>query len=172
MHRLLGLAIAASALLALAQATPAPVVGGGGGGDSADSVPVFRRADDNKPEKDCGKSNITDQTSFASPLARDCMQLAANIRSGGGWSIFGPWQKEIAQFGTCAFGVTGISITGRLETFYVGNQDVIDSITDSVQQFQHLGRDGNPIIGCEGKMGCNARISDDLIVTWGIYHTK
>ncbi|KAK3385992.1 putative necrosis-inducing factor-domain-containing protein [Podospora didyma] len=151
-------------LILLAEATPTPAIHPGPGW-----IPLDKRDDQ---RKECGPANITDRTSLASPLVADCRQLAFNIRDGGSWSVLGSAQKQILQCKSCAFGVTGSSVTGRVDTYYVGNRDVIEMIDRSIGEFKgHVNEKGEGIIGAEGNMPCKAMFSTDTIVNWGIYNT-
>lgn len=119
-------------------------------------------------ESDCGASSFTDETSGGSPLVADCLQIATNIASGGRWnvdSIIGK-QRQLVQFGTCAFGVQGKSVGAG--SYFVGNQDIIDLIHSSIQMFAA----NSPVVGAKGVMPCNGFMSSPVHVTWGIYHTK
>jgi hypothetical protein len=87
---------------------------------------------------DCDVSTFIYETSDASPLVLDCLQIATNIAGGGTWEVEDDigQQHQLVQYGTCAFGVQG-SRRGGL--FHVGNQDIIDLIIQSVLDF---GSDG------------------------------
>ncbi|KAJ5288624.1 necrosis-inducing factor-domain-containing protein [Penicillium angulare] len=109
---------------------------------------------------DCGDSTFINQSSGGSPKISDCQQIATNIANGGTWSVESNGaQNQLVQYGTCALGVTGDFTIG---IFYVGNQDIIDVINESISRFSW-----NGLVGAEGKMYCEGG-SD---VTWAIYHT-
>ncbi|KAK2758804.1 hypothetical protein FQN54_003496 [Arachnomyces sp. PD_36] len=103
----------------------------------------------------CGDSSFENQTSGGSPLVSDCQQIITNIAGGGDWSL-GMFQRKIAEHGTCAFGA---QVDGTVSK--VGNQDVIDLIQASIDQFQW-----NGLVGAQGEMNCGY-IYD---VRWAIYH--
>ncbi len=115
---------------------------------------------------ECSESSFLDQTTNASPRIEDCLQIAANIATGGRWEVEATvdWQHQIVQYRTCAFGVKGYN--GGDWFFYIGNEDIIDTIHTSIEQF---GRDG--LVGTKGTMYCHA-ITRSLKVDWGLYHTK
>jgi hypothetical protein len=113
---------------------------------------------------DCGDSSFINQTSGASPRVDDCLQIARNIAGGGTWTVNGfGVQHQLVQYGTCAFGIT----QGSTAPVYIGNQDIIDLINDSVARFQW-----NGLVGSKGTMDCQmAGYPAHVSVLWGIYHT-
>lgn len=115
----------------------------------------------------CGLSTFEDRTSRASPRIEDCLHIASNIAYSGRWDIdmFLGKQRRIADYGTCAFGVQGHPISpGEIKT-YIGHEDIIDIINDSIDKF---GADG--LIGARGIMECLDYRGRQRIVDWGIYH--
>jgi hypothetical protein len=70
----------------------------------------------------------------------DCQHLARNIAGGGTWTVTSAGaQHQLAQYGTCAFGIQGDK---SINTAYVGNQDIIDVINTSIAKFQWEGKIG------------------------------
>lgn len=110
----------------------------------------------------CRESSFENQDSSASPLISDCLQIATNIAEGGQWSVTSGAQHQLVQFGTCAFGVQGCCGDAF---FYVGNQDIIDIIHDSIARFG-----SNGIVGAKGQMKCTGAAIPPT-VSWGLYHT-
>ncbi|KAJ9129851.1 hypothetical protein NKR19_g10158, partial [Coniochaeta hoffmannii] len=125
---------------------------------------------DHTPYHTCYDFTFTDQTSpTTSPLVRDCRQLMDNIQEGGLWSVEGmgsgpSHQHQLAQYGTCAFGVEKDGSGGDL-WYYVGNQDIGHIIYQAIKQF------GLDRVSAYGYMKCNAYKKAPR-VKWGIYHTK
>ncbi|CAK7233354.1 hypothetical protein SCUCBS95973_008566 [Sporothrix curviconia] len=79
-------------------------------------------------------------TSDASPLVSDCMQIVTNIQgTNGEWEIENveATQHQIAQSGTCKFGVQGNG--GGNPGFHVGAQDIVDIITSSIADYASSG---------------------------------
>jgi hypothetical protein len=114
---------------------------------------------------DCGDSSFENQTSGASPSVNDCLQIAANIGGGGSWNVENELhhQHQLVQYGSCALGVQG---SGDGAWFNVGNQDIIDLIHSSINMYQW-----NGLVGSKGSMPCQGPPSENVSVTWGIYHT-
>jgi hypothetical protein len=131
---------------------------------------------------DCGDSTFENQSSDGSPLIVDCQKIASNIAGtskpsalpspisdttlfhpgfianmhfvgGGTWSI-----------GTCAFGVDKSDTTN---VGYVGNQDIIDLINESIRRFSYNGK-----VGSKGSMDCQSAqgVVDSVRFGWGLYH--
>lgn len=112
----------------------------------------------------CRDSTFEDQTSGASPLVSDCLQIVKNIQgTDGSWNTFIETQREIASFGKCKFGVTGKGRKGN-SNFDVGAQDVVDIIHDAVDMFGNA--DGR--VGAKGVMQCDGNLKDQK-VEWGLY---
>jgi hypothetical protein len=143
-------AIILATLLASVEGAPA----------SPNSAVIYKRNSIN----DCGDSSFTDESSSASPAVADCLQIAENIAGGGTWTVFPPFQHQLVQYGTCAFGVTALG-AGFAN---IGNQDIIDLINSSVQMFSWFG-----LVGSKGTMPCQPEGFNDqeMNVNWGIYHT-
>lgn len=113
----------------------------------------------------CGTSTFVDQTSSASPTVVDCMQLVQNIEGGTGSheieNALGE-QHQIAQYGSCKFGVQGMGKHGNI-AFYVGDQDIVDIINTSVQKFSW-----NGLVSAKGMMSCSGDVTGQE-VQWGLY---
>ncbi|KAK5658957.1 hypothetical protein OQA88_1775 [Cercophora sp. LCS_1] len=122
---------------------------------------------------DCSDSSFENQTSGGSPKADDCAQLAKNIQGDGTWTYdSGGTQYQLAQYGTCAFGVQSACLPHRCPAggiyVYIGNQDIIDVITESIKRF----KDDKGLVGSKGIMNCTEMGSGYPIGTlWGIYST-
>ena len=114
----------------------------------------------------CGDSTFENQSSGGSPLVEDCRKVIAILERdlGGSWKpeVVGKRHREIADAGTCHFGVEATSVNGNVN-FEVGAQDVIDIINESIKRFGGSGR-----VGAKGTMGCNGNIKQQS-VKWGIY---
>ncbi|RDA94947.1 hypothetical protein CP533_0158 [Ophiocordyceps camponoti-saundersi (nom. inval.)] len=122
---------------------------------SSASPMLFKRA--NK----CGSSSFENQGSEASPNIDDCKRIVWNIRRGGRWTLFNSNHRQLAQYGTCAFGAQT-----DYPFKYVGNEDIMDLINDSIKYFaRHDGK-----VGSKGKMDCSGGIFGGE-VHWGLYHT-
>ena len=76
-------------------------------------------------------------------------------------------QHQLAQYGTCAFGVDAHGGIASKGAFYVGNEDVRDVIVDSIARFQ-WDDNGEEKVGTRGVMRCQP---NGISVEWGIYHT-
>jgi hypothetical protein len=113
----------------------------------------------------CQDSTFVDQTSDASPSVSDCMQIVKNIQNtDGDWEVENAIgsQHQLVQFGSCAFGVQGQGKNGNVD-FYIGAQDIVDIITDSVRQFGGSGK-----VGAKGVMSCDGTVKGQQ-VEWGLY---
>ncbi|KAM4057487.1 putative necrosis-inducing factor domain-containing protein [Hirsutella rhossiliensis] len=115
-----------------------------------------------KRGNECGDSTFIDQGSEASPLTSDCERLSSNVQNGGRWTLSGS-QRTLATYGSCAFGASG----GGPWYTYVGNEDIMDLIRDSIRKFRR-GNDGK--IGAKGSMHCSGNGGGGNVY-WGIYHT-
>ncbi|KAF4464653.1 hypothetical protein FALBO_8509 [Fusarium albosuccineum] len=111
-----------------------------------------------KRENLCGDSSFENQTSGASPRVVDCQQLNYNIRNGGTWFVGGS-QRQLASYGDCAFGAR-VNAGPACWARWVGNQDIIDLINDSIARYG-----GNGLVGAKGEMKCNGGCTVD----WGLY---
>jgi hypothetical protein len=144
---------------------------------------------------DCGDSTFENQSSDGSPLIVDCQKIASNIAGtskpsalpspisdttlfhpgfianmhfvgGGTWSIGngGDGHRKLVQYGTCAFGVDKSDTTN---VGYVGNQDIIDLINESIRRFSYNGK-----VGSKGSMDCQSAqgVVDSVRFGWGLYH--
>ncbi|TGJ82873.1 hypothetical protein E0Z10_g5898 [Xylaria hypoxylon] len=117
-----------------------------------------------KGEDYCGDSTFEGQTSDASPTVSDCLQIATNIAVEGDWTTQTTGgQRELVSYGSCKFGVERSgSLNGNVD-FVVGNQDIVDIITESVNMFGGSGR-----VGAKGTMSCQGNIKGQS-VNWGLY---
>ncbi|KAI0164012.1 hypothetical protein GGR57DRAFT_489709 [Xylariaceae sp. FL1272] len=112
----------------------------------------------------CGNSTFENKGSEASPLVSDCLQLAKNIYIEGDWTVDSSGtQHQIAQFGSCKFGIQGEGMPIGNIDIYIGNQDIIDIINDAVTRFGSTGR-----VGAKGSMTCWGNVKGQQVV-WGIY---
>lgn len=114
---------------------------------------------------DCGDSTFYKDTWCGSPLISDCLVLVSNIAGGGTWEVEAVTgvSHQLAQFGTCAFGVHGDkSING----FYVGNSDISDLIHSSISMFGWKGH-----VAAHGDMNCQSLEGyvGEADASWGIY---
>ncbi|KAI0182679.1 chitinase [Xylaria flabelliformis] len=117
-----------------------------------------------KGEDYCGDSTFEDQTSDASPLVSDCLQIAANIAVEGDWTtLTTQGQRQLLTSGSCQFGVERSGSLNGNANFIVGNRDVIDVITSSVNMFGGSGR-----VGAKGTMSCQGNIKGQSVL-WGLY---
>ncbi|PLN79765.1 hypothetical protein BDW42DRAFT_194896 [Aspergillus taichungensis] len=117
-----------------------------------------------KSVNDCGDSTFIDQGSEGSPDITDCQHIVENIKGGGTWKVsqIGA-QYQLVEFGTCAFGAEG----NAANTAYVGNQDIMDIINESIRKF---GRpDGK--VGAKGTVDCQSDRGAMGVgrLDWGIY---
>ncbi|KAF9054896.1 putative necrosis-inducing factor-domain-containing protein, partial [Panaeolus papilionaceus] len=117
----------------------------------------------------CGDSSFINQTSGGSPTVADCRQLAANIAGDGTWTVELLEHHQLAQYGTCAFGVQSYYHFNTF-AYRVGNSDIIDLINDSINRFQL-----NGLVGSKGSMPCQSDpfgwAGYTATVNWGLYHT-
>lgn len=75
--------------------------------------------------------------------------------------------RRIASYGTCAFGLKG-SGGGSANVIDIGNQDIIDLITDSIRK----GFTINGKVGSKGRMPCQLSGAGQgkAMMEWGVYH--
>ncbi|EPE09530.1 glycoside hydrolase family 18 protein [Ophiostoma piceae UAMH 11346] len=114
---------------------------------------------------DCESSTFVDQTSDASPSISDCQTLISNIdHTDGEWEIenVAHQQHQIAQAGSCKFGVQGNG--GGIGGFNVGAKDIVDIISDSIRDYGGSGK-----VGAKGVMACNGISGRKVTVKWGLY---
>ncbi|KAJ2984421.1 hypothetical protein NUW58_g6066 [Xylaria curta] len=117
-----------------------------------------------KGEDYCGDSTFEDQTSDASPKVSDCLQIATNIAVEGDWTTQTTGgQRELVLYGSCRFGVERSGSLNGNVNFVVGNRDIIDIITSSVNMFGGSGR-----VGAKGTMNCQGNIKGQSVL-WGLY---
>ncbi|KAF9033627.1 Ecp2 effector protein [Panaeolus papilionaceus] len=115
----------------------------------------------------CWDPIYQNQSSGGSPLVSDCLQIAANIARDGEWTTTLIGQRQLVQYGTCAFGVEiDTSNKGPGFNFRVGNEDIITIINESIQRFQWFDK-----VGAMGFMHCVGNLDIDMFVKWGLYHT-
>ncbi|KID87249.1 hypothetical protein MGU_05659 [Metarhizium guizhouense ARSEF 977] len=114
---------------------------------------------------DCGASTFENHSSNGSPLVADCRQIAANIANGGTWTVANIGQRQLVQYGTCAFGVEVLKPFDAFTT-RIGNQDIIDLINESINRFQWQDK-----VGAAGNMMCQTESFSENRVAWGLYHT-
>ncbi|KAJ5653906.1 hypothetical protein N7490_000909 [Penicillium lividum] len=121
------------------------------------SAVVFNKR---KEINDCGTSTFVDKTTTSSPDVADCKIIATNIKSGGTWTFEGfGVHHQLVQYGTCAFGV---KVTDYVWT-KIGNEDIINLITDSISKFKSDGKVGaKGTVKCQGEGGKNE-------VVWNLY---
>ncbi|KAK3688999.1 putative necrosis-inducing factor-domain-containing protein [Podospora appendiculata] len=119
---------------------------------------------------DCQDSTFTNQASARSPLASDCDIICKNIAGGGTWTVQSATQHQLVQYGTCAWGVEG-NYKARLFSYKVGNQDIIDTITDSIRMFTAVNPSGDPVVQSYGYMSCQGLFIGEGYhpVKWGLY---
>lgn len=118
------------------------------------------------PSKDdCGASTFVDQSSDASPLSSDCMNIVKNIQgTQGEWEVENALgkQHQLVQSGSCKFGIQGNNKKGNIN-FHIGAQDIVDVITQAVNQYGGGGK-----VGAKGVMSCRGDVNGQD-VTWGLY---
>lgn len=110
-------------------------------------------------------SSFEDQTSDASPSTSDCMGIVNNIQgTQGEWKVenFAGEQHQLVQFGGCKFGIQAFNKHGSV-IFYIGAQDIVDIITDSIKKFGGSGK-----VGAKGRMDCKGD-ANSQDVEWGLY---
>jgi hypothetical protein len=97
----------------------------------------------------------------------DCQQLARNIAGDGSWTVTTSEHRKLASYGTCVFGAQCI----QWAVAYIGNQDIIDLINDSITRYQWQSPGGGLVVGSSGFMTCHSSPSvGDQGVQWGLYH--
>ncbi|KAM0425546.1 hypothetical protein ACHAPT_009338 [Fusarium lateritium] len=128
---------------------------------AAECAPVSQNPDSNeaiglvKRANLCGHSTFEGQTTSASPAITHCKRLSSNIRKGGSWSV-GSSQRQLASYGSCAFGAT---LKGPGSGCRVGNEDIMDIIKWSIDRFAWEG-----LVGSKGIMRCG-----NCVIDWGLY---
>ncbi|KAK3502136.1 putative necrosis-inducing factor-domain-containing protein [Neurospora crassa] len=131
-------------------------------------------------------SPAIDQSSGGSPKWGDCLQLRANIASGGSWTFWSGRHTVIASYGTCVIGVETAKGTLAGTLTQIGNIDLIQIVesTEAMiirQGGNRVATDGNgkkwvkwdAKVGSKGTMECFqlALRSNKFAVNWGLYHT-
>lgn len=97
----------------------------------------------------CRSSTFEEYDTDKKPKADDCMQIVRNIDNSKGDHTVGiGGYKNIQDFGECALFTKG-KAEGNV-VYKIGNQDIIDIITDCVNKFEKDGR-----VACEGHTTCN-----------------
>lgn len=131
-------------------------------------------------------SPAIDQSSGGSPKWGDCLQLRANIESGGSWTFWSGRHTVIASYGTCVIGVETAKGTLAGTLTQIGNIDLIQIVEYTEAMIIHQG--GNRVatgkngkkwvkwdakVGSKGTMECFqlALRSNKFAVNWGLYHT-
>ena len=113
----------------------------------------------------CSKSTFVDETSGASPLVEDCLQLAKNIEedSTKAWDVLLWGHETLDKHGTCAIGAEARHAADGNQHFWFGGQDAIDILRDAANNFG----DGKRM-GGKGNLDCDG---DNMVeqVRWGIY---
>lgn len=116
----------------------------------------------------CKKSTFVDQTNAASPYAKDCLAIIKKIENDptSEWKtlVGGKPHRKILWYGTCVFAVEAANVKGNFK-FWVGGQDVIDLINDTVNKFSRDGR-----VAAYGHMQCKGNVKDQR-TKWSIYNT-
>lgn len=118
-----------------------------------------------KGKDHCSKSTFEDETSDASPLVKDCLQLAKELAedSTKSWDVLLWGHHTLRKSGTCAFGVEARDDADGNTVFWFGGQDVIDLIHSAADKFgdgKRMGGKGN--LDCDGDMQVEQ-------VRWSIY---
>lgn len=108
-----------------------------------------------RTSKSCGVSSYKGETTSASPLIHDCLQINENITKDATWLFVGAGWRTILTYGTCAFGAASGSP--------FGNEDVTRLIVEAVMRHSWEDR-----IGASGAVSCDGGNPHK----WGIYHTK
>lgn len=118
-----------------------------------------------KSVNDCGESSFDSLPADRFALAADCRVIASNIANGGTWTVEASTGNphQLVQYGTCAFGVKLVQASEGWQ-YKVGNQDIIDLITTSIEKFE---KDG--LVAARGIMQCEALVGHPMGVYWAIY---
>ncbi|KAK3338706.1 Ecp2 effector protein [Neurospora tetraspora] len=127
-----------------------------------------------------------DQSSNLSPKWGDCLQLRANIDSGGSWQFFSGRQTVIASYESCAIGVETSKGTLAGTLTKIGNIDLIKIVEYTEAMLINKGgdqvatdRNGKKYVkwdakvGSKGTMECYQLVlrNNKFGVDWGLYHT-
>ena len=116
---------------------------------------------------DCYDSSFIDMTSGASPTVNDCLQIVTNIQGDGTWTMESEDYRVLVRYGSCAMdALTQGPVPALL--VHIGNQDIQDIITSSVDQFKSP--DGL-LVGSKGIMPCQTAGGRDIDVYWGVFNT-
>ncbi|KAK3373843.1 hypothetical protein B0T24DRAFT_624780 [Lasiosphaeria ovina] len=83
-----------------------------------------------------------------------------NLSGPGAFTIIGE-DRQLASFGTCAFGAN----PGNLGAAVVGTEDIRDLVASSIAAFK---RQSDGKVGSKGSMACGPI---GVNVDWGLYHT-
>jgi len=115
----------------------------------------------------CFSTTIDDKTSSGSPLIADCAQMATNIANDGTWTFESVYQRQLVQYGSCAFGIKTVEALPGLLTI-IGNGDIVDAVNGSIELFSW-----NGLVGASGQTACPewSATFGPVRVEWGLYHT-
>ncbi|KAK3314321.1 putative necrosis-inducing factor-domain-containing protein [Apodospora peruviana] len=123
----------------------------------------------------CKDYIFENQVSPASPIVPDCKGINRIIDKDGTWKFAADAQHQLVQLVSCAFGVEVMG-PRSLDVVKIGNGDIIDIITQSIEQYQwQYGGNGKWYVGTRGTAKCT-RVTDVMVkgewadVEWGIYH--
>ena len=112
----------------------------------------------------CGTTEVIDQTSDASPSVEDCMGIIKNFAgTSGNYTTLVGRHETIASNGKCKFGVYSKAGQPNL-TYFVGNQDIVDIIKESVKKFGGSGK-----VGTKGDFKCRGTGAGTNNVGWGLF---
>lgn len=108
-----------------------------------------------------------DETSGASPLVEDCLQIVKELQedSTKAWDVLLFGHHTLKKSGACAFGAEARHLPDGNQHFWLGGQDMIDLIRSAANKFG----DGKRM-GGKGNMDCDG---DNMVeqVQWSIYST-
>ncbi|KGO76570.1 Peptidoglycan-binding Lysin subgroup [Penicillium italicum] len=108
-------------------------------------------------------SGYTYQDETTSAIVDDCKTIIKNIQgTNGEWTTGIGHQRAIATFGSCAFGVQNVGVTGDV-TYHTGSQDIVSIITEAISKYEWNGR-----VGAKGYMECDGDAGHQK-VEWGLY---
>lgn len=114
----------------------------------------------------CSDSTFVDRTTEASPTVEDCIKLMKEYRGEyHNWEIenvIGE-QHQLIQNGTCKFGIESLDAGNGNAGYYIGSQDIVDIINDSIDKFGDSGK-----VGSKGRMTCDGMVKGQR-VQWGLY---
>ncbi|KAK0671709.1 putative necrosis-inducing factor-domain-containing protein [Cercophora samala] len=112
----------------------------------------------------CQISDMEDGTGDFSAKVDDCWQVYRNVAVDGEWVVTEGYQKVIASYGTCCFGITAHSGA----TVTIGNVDVHVAILESITQFaRQFPGESFQRVSSRGRFQCGWNYGDAC--GWGIY---